>query len=261
MFHIWEFCVIIVEFSNREKLLLIVLNAIFIIKGYLNEMVVKMDKKSIIIILLVVFIVMAACFLTYALTISNQNANQYERVNLSSTCSLELPKIHFDIQNTSFGGSYGGVSTHTDGKTLSSSDLVIVYAKTVDNTGLSSEGVYGGNVQSNVGNVNWYSRHVTNLETGESIMISGTDKEKVDHIANSIIFSTGKAVEKNSTSTNIIVVNGTNNSGPNNQNNNQNNNPNHNGGNSPTPAPAPTPSPAPTPEPTPTPTPSGGNST
>ena len=218
-----------------------------------------MDKKSIIIILLVIFIVMAACFLTYALTISSQNASTYERVNLSSTCSLELPKIHFDVQNASFGGSYGDVSTHTDGKTLTSSDLVITYTKTVDNTGLSTGGVYGGNVQSNVGNVNWYSRHVTNLETGESIMISGTDKEKVDHIANSIIFSTGKAVEKNSTSTNVIVVNGTNNSMP----NNQNNNPNHNGGNSPTPAPAPTPTPTPTPSPTPdpTPTPGGGNST
>ena len=36
-----------------------------------------MDKKSIIIILMVIFIVMAA-YLTYALTISSQNASTYE---------------------------------------------------------------------------------------------------------------------------------------------------------------------------------------
>lgn len=207
-------------------------------------MVDKMDKKSIIIILLVIFIVMAACFITYALTISSQNASTYERVNLSSTCSLELPKIHFDVQNSSFGGSYGGISTHTDGKTLTSSNLVITYVKTVDNTGLSTEGIYGGDVQTNVGNTNWYSRHVTNLETGESIMISGTDKEVVDHIADSIIFSTGKAVEKNMTSTDTTVKKGNNT----NKSNNQNNNPNSNGGNSPTPTPDPTPTPTPTPD-------------
>ena len=188
---------------------------------------------------------MAACFITYALTISNQNANTYERVNLSSTCSLELPKIHFDVQNSSFGGSYGSVSTHTDGKTLTSSNLVITYVKTVDNTGLSTGGIYGGDVQTNFGNTNWYSRHVTNLETGESIMISGTDKAVVDHIADSIIFSTGKAVEKNVTSTDTTVKKGNN---TNKSTNNQNNNPNSNEGNSPTPTPEPSPSPTPTPD-------------
>ncbi|WP_407381057.1 hypothetical protein [Methanobrevibacter sp.] len=46
-------------------------------------------------------------------------------------------------------------------------------------------------------NSNWYSRYVSNPATGESVFIAGEDKEMVDKIADSIIFS--KSDDKNIT--------------------------------------------------------------
>ena len=203
-----------------------------------------MDKDKIIKILLVILVVLTACFLTYALTTSTQNRNTFERVNLSSTCSIELPKIHFDVQNSSFGGSYGDIWTFT------SSELVITYVKTSDNTGLSFDGLYNGNNQINVGHTNWYSRDVTNLATGEIIVVSGTNKTLVDRIADSIIFSTGENINNNNT-TNAVPTSSSN-------NNNRNNTPNTNtnpttegqsNNNNPTPNPIPDPAPTPSPSP------------
>lgn len=54
-----------------------------------------MNKNLIIVILIV--ILMAVFIIGYASIISINNSNQYQRVNLSSTCSLEIPNVHFDV--------------------------------------------------------------------------------------------------------------------------------------------------------------------
>ena len=172
-----------------------------------------MNKNLIIVILIV--ILMAVFIIGYASIISINNSNQYQRVNLSSTCSLEIPNVHFDVQNSSFGGSYGDLSSHTDGKVMYSNKVNIIYAKTTYNQDLSLNGYYGDDsMQSSFGNKNMYSRSVYNTDTGESLLISGEDKEVVDHVADSVQFSSGKKMDGNNTSTS---GNGTANS--NNQNN------------------------------------------
>ena len=49
--------------------------------------------------------------------------------------------------------------------------------------------------------MDWYSRDVTNLATGESILVCGENKEVVDRIADSIQFKGGNNNTSNSTST------------------------------------------------------------
>ena len=58
-----------------------------------------MDKKNIIIIILIIALIALAIVVAGTL-MNNVNADTpLERVNLSDTCSLELPKINFDEKN------------------------------------------------------------------------------------------------------------------------------------------------------------------
>ena len=158
-----------------------------------------MDKKTIIIILLIILIViLVAMFATVSM--SNNNSSTYERVNLSSTCSLELTKdFHKMTDDTSISGTYGGYSSTTTGKYLTDGDTIVQYTKTTDNIGALATGGADMNGNLQFGNTKIYSRDVFNYETQETVHIQGTDKEKVDHIADSVQFSTGKKVENNTT--------------------------------------------------------------
>ena len=157
--------------------------------------------KKIILIGILICVLAAVLIMGYAAMNNMGNSTQYERVNLSATCSLELPKIHFDVQNSSSGGSYDGINMNVDGKIVSADKLVIEYVKVTDNTGISSSGVSSGNSYSKIGHMDWYSRDVTNLATGESILVCGENKEVVDRIADSIQFKGGNNNTSNSTST------------------------------------------------------------
>lgn len=158
--------------------------------------------KKIIVIGILICVLAAVLIMGYAAMNNMGNSTQYERVNLSATCSLELPKIHFDVQNSSSGGSYDGINMNVDGKILSADKLVIEYVKVTDNTGISSSGVSSGNSYSKIGHMDWYSRDVTNLATGESILVCGENKEVVDRIADSIQFKGENNSTSNSTSLN-----------------------------------------------------------
>ena len=202
-----------------------------------------MNTKNILIIILVIVFIVMTVLVAFAVVTNMTNAGTYQRVNLSSTCSLELPKIHFDESNDGGSSSYAGVTVDMKSKVLSSNDLVISYLKTTDNTGFSSDSVYKGNSQFNVAHQDWYTRDISNSATGETISIMGKDKKQVDHIADSIQFSGGS--NKTDNNTNVVYVNKGGNTP--NTTGTQNAQPNNN------PTPAPTPTPSPTPEPTPTP--------
>lgn len=148
-------------------------------------------KTRKILLTLLVIVVIASILIVSSTFIMNNNPKEFKRVNLSSTCSLELPNIHFDVQNTSFGGNYGGYSSHTDGKTLMSSNLIVSYTKTVDNIGALASGVDSMNGNLDVGNTKIYSRDVFNYDTQETVHIQGEDKELVDRVADSVVFSGG----------------------------------------------------------------------
>ena len=168
---------------------------------------IESNRKTRRILLIVLAIVVIASILIVSSTfiMSNNNQKEFKRVNLSSTCSLELPNIHFDVQNTSFGGNYGGYSSHTDGKTLMSSNLIVSYTKTVDNIGALASGVDSMNGNLDVGNTKIYSRDVFNYDTQETVHIQGEDKELVDRVADSVVFSGGagnKSSNDNSQSNN-----------------------------------------------------------
>ena len=151
--------------------------------------------RKILLIILVIAIIVSVLLVSSEIVMKN-NPNEFKRVNLSSTCSLELPNIHFDVQNNSFGGNYGGYSSHTDGKILTSSKLIVSYTKTVDNIGPLSNGGADMNGNLNFGNTKIYSRDVFNYETQETIHIQGEDKELVDRVADSVKFSKGQATNK-----------------------------------------------------------------
>lgn len=153
--------------------------------------------RKILLIILAIAIIVGLLMISIAL-VNNNNTKELKRVNLSSTCSLELPDIHFDVQNNSFGGNYGGYSSQTEGKILTSSKVSILYTKTVDNIGPLSSGGADMNGNLNFGNTKIYSRDVFNYETQETVHIQGEDKELVDRIADSVQFSKGQAVNKNS---------------------------------------------------------------
>ncbi|MBQ9441247.1 MAG: hypothetical protein IJU54_02495 [Alphaproteobacteria bacterium] len=156
-------------------------------------------EKNHIIIILTIIIAILSIILCYAFLINNNNINSFERINLSSTCSIELPQIHFDVDNNTMSSSYAGITTEVYGRTFTSNNLIIQYTHVSDNTGLSVNGIYTGNSQMNIGNSNWYSREVTNIGTGESIIVCGENKELVDRIANSIHFSKGFVVNNTPT--------------------------------------------------------------
>lgn len=158
----------------------------------------KNKRNRNILLALLIIIIIASIIILSSTFITNNNPNEFKRVNLSSTCSIELPNIHFDEQNTSFGGSSGGYSSQTQGRTLTSSKLIISYTKTVDNIGPLSNGGADINSNLNFGNTKIYSRDVFNYETQETIHIQGEDKELVDRVADSVQFSKGQAVNKNS---------------------------------------------------------------
>ena len=162
------------------------------LNDYSEVMNIESNRKTRRILLIVLAIVVIASILIVSSTfIMNNNPKEFKRVNLSSTCSLELPNIHFDVQNTSFGGNYGGYSSHTDGKTLMSSNLIVSYTKTVDNIGALASGVDSMNGNLDVGNTKIYSRDVFNYDTQETVHIQGEDKELVDRVADSVVFSGG----------------------------------------------------------------------
>ena len=159
-----------------------------------------MNTKNILLILLIIVLLITTIIITTAVVTTMGNSSTYERVNLSSTCSLELPKVHFDESNDGGSSSYGGITVNMKSKVLSNNDLVISYLKTTDNSGFSSDSVYTGNSQFNVAHQDWYSRDISNSATGETISIMGKNKEQVDHIADSIRFAGGDNNTNNTTS-------------------------------------------------------------
>ena len=169
-----------------------------------------METKNILIILLVLVLIVCSVIITYSVVSGMNNSNTYERVNLSSTCSLELPKIHFDIDNSSSSSSFAGIDVKMESKVFSSKDLMISYLKTTDNSGVSLGGLYTGNSQFNVAHQDWYSRDVVNSATGETIIIMGKDKAQVDKIADSIIFTDSNGNQVNATDINLNGNNGNN---------------------------------------------------
>lgn len=212
---------------------------------------------------------------TFAVVTNMTNSSTYERVNLSSTCSLELPKIDFTESNSNANGGNSYVQVNTDYKQLSSNDLIIGYMKMENSLGIYGNSSFNMADQFKAGHTDWYSRIVSNDATGETVLVMGKDKEQVDRIANSIKF----------TDTNDNPVNSTNMDSNKNTGNNktpyayaddgtpiwteaeferyvmdkggyssledyyntQKQNPNYNYNPSPTPDPTPAPSPAPTP--------------
>ena len=158
-----------------------------------------METKNILIILLVIVLLICSVIITYSVVSNMNNSNTYERVNLSATCSLELPKINFKIDNSSGSSSFAGIAVNMESKVLSSNDLMISYVKTTDNTGVSVGGLYTGNSQFNVAHQDWYSRDIVNSATGESILVMGKDKAQVDKIADSIKFTDSKGKHINAT--------------------------------------------------------------
>lgn len=156
----------------------------------------KNKRNRNILLTILIIVIIASIILISTAFITNNNQNEFKRVNLSSTCSIELPNIHFEEQNTSFGGSYGGYSSQTQGRTLTSGKLIISYTKTVDNIGPLSSGGADMNGNLNFGNKQIYSRDVFNYETQETIHIQGEDKELVDRVADSVQFSKGQATNK-----------------------------------------------------------------
>lgn len=157
--------------------------------------------RRILLIALAIVIILTLLIISSAV-IMNNNPNEFKRVNMSSTCSLELPNIHFDVQNNSFGGSYGSYSSQSTSRFLTSSKVSVMYIKTVDNSGLSISGVDNINGNFNTGNTNIYSRDVINYETGESIHVQGEDKELVDRVADSVVFSKDNGSGNNTTDSN-----------------------------------------------------------
>ena len=95
--------------------------------------------------------------------------------------------------DTSISGTYGGYSSTTTGKYLTDGDTIVQYTKTTDNIGALATGGADMNGNLQFGNTKIYSRDVFNYETQETVHIQGTDKEKVDHIADSVQFSKGNA--------------------------------------------------------------------
>ena len=184
---------------------------------------------------------------TFAVVTTMNNSETYQRVNISSTCSLELPKVHFDQTNDTGSSSYAGITVDMQSKVLSNNDLVISYLKTTDNSGFTSDSVYTGNSQFNVAHQDWYTRDISNSATGETISIMGKDKKTVDHIADSIRFSSGGNNNTNN-NTNIVYVNTGNNNVPNTTNTNPVNNPNTQQDVNPSPSPSPAPTPSYIPE-------------
>ncbi|WP_407381059.1 hypothetical protein [Methanobrevibacter sp.] len=81
--------------------------------------------------------ILSAILVTYVFTMNSVNADTFERVNLSSTCSLELPKIHFDEDNISDKSSYSGVTVGEYSKLLTSEHLSIQYTKSYISTGIT----------------------------------------------------------------------------------------------------------------------------
>ena len=58
------------------------------------------NLNNIIKILAVIVVIMAVMLVIYTTNMNNVNADTpLERVNLSDTCSIELPKINFDEKN------------------------------------------------------------------------------------------------------------------------------------------------------------------
>lgn len=212
-----------------------------------------MDTKNILIIILVIVFMIMTVIVTAAVVTNMNNSQTYERVNLSSTCSLELPKIHFEESTNGGSSSYAGVTVNMQSKVLTSSDLAISYLKTTDNTGISMDGLATGNSQFNVGHQDWYSRDISNSATGETLLIMGKDKKQVDHIADSVKFTGGNNNTNNNT--NIIYINASDNS-----KNTSVVNPGSSVDVEPASYPSYEPIPSPEPTPTPTPTPEGGGS-
>lgn len=145
------------------------------------------NLNNIIKILAIIAVIMAVILVIYATNMNNVNADTpLERVNLSDTCSLELPKINFDEKNATNEAAYNGINVKEYNKNLTSDKLCIQYIKSQDNIGSNESNISGGySIQANN---NWHTRTVFNSATGESVIISGENKELVDKIAASIVF-------------------------------------------------------------------------
>ena len=145
------------------------------------------NLNNIIKILAVIAVIMAVMLVIYTTNMNNVNADTpLKRVNLSDTCSIELPKINFDEKNATNEAAYNGINVKEYNKNLTSDKLCIQYIKSHDNIGSNESNISGGySIQANN---NWHTRTVFNSATGESVIISGENKELVDKIADSVVF-------------------------------------------------------------------------
>ena len=145
------------------------------------------NLNNIIKILAIIAVIMAVILVIYITNMNNVNADTpLERVNLSDTCSIELPKINFDEKNATNEAAYNGINVKENNKNLTSDKLCIQYIKSQDNIGSNESNISGGySIQANN---NWHTRTVFNSATGESVIISGENKELVDKIADSVVF-------------------------------------------------------------------------
>ena len=144
------------------------------------------NLNNIIKILIIIAVILAAILIIYATTTNNVNADTLKRVNLSDTCSLELPKIDFNVDNSTNELTYNGITVGEYSKNLTSDKLCIQYSKSYDNIGTNESNISAGySIQANN---NWHTRTVFNSATGESVIISGENKELVDKIADSVVF-------------------------------------------------------------------------
>lgn len=144
---------------------------------------------------------------TFAVVTNMTNSNTYERVNLSSTCSLELPKIDFTESNSNTNGGNSYVQVNTDYKQLSSNNLIIGYMKIENSLGVYGNSSFNMADQFKAGHTDWYSRTVSNDATGETVLVMGKDKEQVDKIADSLKFTGGNKTGNNNTVVEKININ------------------------------------------------------
>ena len=147
------------------------------------------DKRNPVKILFGIVLVIVAVVLIYSFTLSGDTADTFERVNLSATCSLELPKIDFEEKNISDEGSYAGLIFEGYGKSLSSDGLKILYGEVHSSLGALGTGIFDGGANIPFGGSNWYTRYASNLDGGEVVIITGENQTLVDRIADSVIFA------------------------------------------------------------------------
>lgn len=171
------------------------------------------DRKTIIIIALIIVLIAMVCILGYAVLF---NQNHYERVNISETCSLEVPVGKgingVYVNDTSIYQVTNGEGVNIMCYNSKNNDLASAFAfAVVKEMAVGSRFTEDAVYQATINGSTVWSIATGNDDTHDNIIISTPDKDLTLRIYESIQYNNNSSVSKDNSSNTVIVSKNTNN--------------------------------------------------